>query len=94
MLYYLDEQQGGSWADQTLQALGYDRDPSTLQLLVRTLFQAIESRGFDLPGVEAFPLFEVLDGKNTADYAHRVEPSMQGAQKMAVGLLRAALHER
>ena len=30
MLYFLDEQPGGSWADGTLQALGYDTNPDKL----------------------------------------------------------------
>ena len=31
MLYYLDESPGGSWADGTLRALGYDTNPAKLQ---------------------------------------------------------------
>lgn len=32
MIYYLDEKATGSWADSTLAALGYDRDPEKLQV--------------------------------------------------------------
>lgn len=88
MLYYLDEKQGGSWADPTLELLGYNADPSTLQLIIRTLFSKIAARGFDGPAVvEPFALFEVLDGKDTSDYHHRVEPSIKGGRKMAEALL-------
>ena len=35
MIYYLDQKPGASWADGTLSALGFNRDPSKLQLLIR-----------------------------------------------------------
>ena len=35
MLYFLDESPGGSWADGTLKALGYDRNPEKLQTVMR-----------------------------------------------------------
>jgi len=91
MIYYLDEQAGGSWADRVLSALGYDADPSKLQLIIRTLFEKIEEQGFDVPGVdvEPFPLFQILDGKDTTDYVQRVEPSVTGGRKMAAALLGA-----
>jgi hypothetical protein len=89
MIYYLDETPGGSWADGVLAALGYNSNPAKVQLIIKTLFQRIENRGFDIPGttVECFPLFEVLDGKDTNDYVQRVEPSVQGGKKMADALL-------
>ena len=33
-----------------------------------------------------FPLFKVLDGKNTKDYAQRVEPSILGGKKIGKAL--------
>jgi hypothetical protein len=66
MIYYLDQKSGGSWADHTLAALGYDKSPAKLQLVIRSLFERIKSIGFDVPGVQvdAFPLFKTLDGTN------------------------------
>lgn len=95
MLYYMDETAGGSWADDTLRILGYDSDPSIVQLIIRTLFETIEAKGFDIPGstVRLMPLYTVLDGKNTADYCQRVEPSVQGGEKMADALLDLVLTE-
>ena len=43
--------------------------------------------------VVPFPLFEVLDGKETKDYLQRVEPSPQGGKKMGNALLAAVLGE-
>lgn len=46
------------------------------------------------PGTEVvpFPLFEVLDGKNTEDYLQRVEPSPSGGKKMGDALFAAAVN--
>merc|ERR1719362_2156485 len=82
-IYYPDTTRG-SWADQVLRLLGYDDDPDKLQLIIRTVFDTIRARGFDLgPGIEAIPvpLFQVLN--TTEDYVARVEPSVQGGRKMA-----------
>ena len=123
MIYYLDEKPGGSWADFTLDKLGYNVNPEKLQLIIRMLFERIRARGFSssrppsqggLFGlfekggtqtaqvaaaaaqteVLAFPLFEVLDGKNTEDYVQRVEPSVQGGKKMAEALLNFIFDEQ
>ncbi len=91
MLYYLDEAPGGSWAEGTLSALGYNRDPSKLQLLMRTVFERA-TRRVSLPGVERVvpvALYEALDGKRTEDYVQRVEPSAEGGRKMARRILDA-----
>ena len=84
MLYYLDECPGGSWADTTLRLLGYEKDPDKLQLCIRTIFEYATSQ-IQLPGVQVVhvPLFEALDGKTSADYVQRVEPSAQGGEKLA-----------
>lgn len=94
MIYHLDEQPGG-WADRVLNILGYDSNPSKLQLIIKTLFDAIKAKGFNIPGTEVipFPLFEVLDGKNTEDYIQRVEPSISGGRKMAEAFLDTLLPE-
>lgn len=93
MIYYLDEKPGGSWADRVLSVLGYDTNPSKVQLIIKTLFERIKHRGFNIEGteVECFPLFEVLDGKDSSDYCQRVEPSVQGGKKIAKALLEKCL---
>lgn len=89
MIYHLDEVAGGSWADRVLSLLGYNKDPSKLQALIRKTYETATCQ-IKVEGTEVvpFPLFEVLDGKCTEDYVQRVEPSVQGGQKMA-----EALHE-
>jgi len=84
MLYFLDEKPGGSWADGTLQKLGYNTDPEKLQSVIRQVY-SWGMMQIKIPGtiVVPLPLYEVLDGKDTEDYAQRVEPSVQGGQKMA-----------
>jgi len=87
MLYFLDQQSGGSWADGVLSQLGYDTNPEKLQAVIRQVYHWGVSC-ISIPGVEVvpMPLFEVLDGKNTDDYIQRVEPSIQGGEKMARAL--------
>ena len=84
MIYYLDEVPGGSWADFTLNKLGYDANPKKLQILIRKMFAAATEQ-IRVEGTEvvAVPLFAALDGKISADYSQRVEPSPQGGAKMA-----------
>lgn len=84
MLYYLDMRPGGSWADFTLQKLGYDKDPTKLQLIMRQVYQRATER-IRLEGTEvvAVPLYEALDGTDSNDYVQRVEPSAQGGRKLA-----------
>jgi len=88
MYYYFDEKPGGSWADYTLGKLGYDTDPTKLQLVMREVFAAA-TQHVDLEGIKVVPvpLYEALDGKNPEDYEQRVEPSVQGGQKMATCIL-------
>lgn len=106
-LYYPDEtspvgaggESGGSWADPILEALGYGRDPTTVQLILKSIYEHAKERGFRLPpsnsdtaaatdaAVKLFPMFDILDGKDTNDYVQRVEPSTIGGQKIARGLL-------
>lgn len=90
MLYYLDEEAGGSWADPVLQRLGYNSNPGKLQLIIRTLYASIVKEGLTIDGVQQVipvPLFKVLDGKLHSDYLHRVEPSVSGGRKMAKAFL-------
>ena len=88
MLYYLDTRPGGSWADQVLSKLGYNSDPAKLQLIMRMIYEqatcAIQINGTTVVPV---PLYEALDGTDTDDYVERVEPSVQGGEKMAKVIL-------
>ena len=88
MIYYPCEAAGGSWADNVLGVLGYDKDPEKLQSLIRIVFELATKR-INIPGVHVvgIPLFEVLDGKNEQDYVQRVEPSASGGVKMAEFIL-------
>lgn len=90
MIYFPDEKSGGSWADGTLLALGYNSNPEKLQLLIEKIFSdATEKIKLDGTRVIALPLFKALDGKNSNDYSARVEPSVQGGHKMANFILDA-----
>lgn len=88
MIYYPDEAVEPGWAGPALEALGYNRDPSKVQLLIRKFFQEGTSN-ISVPGTEVIPvpLFHVLDGKTSSDYVQRVEPSPSGGKKMAEYLL-------
>lgn len=92
MIYYLDARGRGSWADGTLNLLGYNCAPHLLQKAIRAVYHHGTKR-IHLPGttVLPFPLFEVLDGTDTNDYVQRVEPSVQGGSKMSTALLDAIL---
>jgi hypothetical protein len=84
MIYYLDEQLSGGWADGALAALGYNQNPERLQILIRRIFEQATKR-IKVPGTEvvAVPLFAAMNGKDSADYKERVEPSARGGKKMA-----------
>lgn len=67
------------------------------QEMIRQIFrlatQRIRIAGSEVIGV---PLFESLNGKNSADYCQRVEPSAQGGEKMGAQLMNAisvAVHQ-
>jgi len=95
MIYYPDEAATGSWADAALTCLRYDQDPGKLQAAIRAMFNLAISR-ICIPGVdvEGFPLYEVLDGRDSSDYVARVEPSARGGKKMAIALLNKLLEQR
>jgi len=83
-IYFPDEKMTGSWADRTLGYLGYNDDPRKLQEAIRQIFKHATSQ-IKIPGSEVvgFPMFSVLNGKDTNDYIQRVEPSSQGGRKLA-----------
>lgn len=88
MIYYPDERKVPSWAGGALGLLGYNSNPSKLQLLIRKAYEeaisTIHIRGTQVVPV---PLYRVLDGKNSSDYIARVEPSPSGGKKIAEFLL-------
>ena len=53
------------------------------------MYPTFDARKITIPGTEVIPVpfFNVLDGKNSADYIARVEPSSQGGKKMAEYIL-------
>lgn len=94
MIYFPDEVSGGSWADPALCCLGYDCCPTKLQAVITTVFDSATNT-LTLDGTECvpFPLYKILDGKNTKDFVQRVEPSIQGGKKMADAFLKTILEE-
>jgi hypothetical protein len=86
MIYYIDEKEGNGWADGVLATLGYNKNPKTLQSLIRSAFRDATKK-LSLPYADteivAVPLFAALDGKTSSDYEQRVEPSAKGGNKMA-----------
>ena len=69
MIYYLDVKGRGSWADATLNLLGYNVVPQLLQKAIRTVFE-LGTKRIRISGTHVlpYPLFEVLDGQDTHDY--------------------------
>jgi len=83
LVYYPCEVSGGSWADNTLDMLGYNAMPARLQGLMQLVFaHATQSVAIEGTKVVHMPLSTVLDSKDPADYKQRVEPSIQGGRKM------------
>lgn len=93
-IYYPDETSGDSWAEHSLSALGYNQNPARLQLLIDGIFRDATSQ-IKVKGTKIIPiaLSSVMDGKNTNDYVARVEPSVEGGEKMA-GLFLDAFEAR
>lgn len=88
MIYFPDERNVPGWAGPALGALGYNRNPSKLQMLIRKAHdEAISNIRIEGSKVIPVPLFRVLDGKTTNDYVARVEPSPAGGRKMAEFIL-------
>jgi len=84
MLYYLDETPGSGWCEGILSQLRYNEMPGILQGLIHEVYE-VATKKVNIPGTQVIPLplFTVLDGKTTTDYCQRVEPSVQGGEKMA-----------
>lgn len=87
LIYFPDEKPSGGWADRTLGLLGYFKDPSFLQTVIRAIFdhavrQIRLSRNVECELV-TFPMFSVLDGKRSEMYCQGVEPSARGNAVLA-----------
>lgn len=86
MIYYPLEYKAGqtSWADMQLKALGYNTFPKQLQVAIKQIYDSATTK-IKIEGTHVIPcpLFEVLDGKNAAEYTARVEPNSEGGRKMA-----------
>ena len=84
---------GRSWADGALDKLGYNNNPERLQSIIRSAFQIATSqitiRGVNQQDIIPVPLFEILDANDRLDYVQRVEPALQGGEKMANAFLNA-----
>lgn len=94
MIYYPAEEISDSWAHRSLQALGYNRNPTKLQSVIKKAFEEATSH-IQISGSQVIPvpLFNVLDGKHSNDYVARVEPSALGGKKMAEYLLDTIQHD-
>jgi hypothetical protein len=80
------------WADRALSALGYFRNPSRVQSILRSAFTMFTSElsaaDIGCP-IIPLPLYEVLDCMDERDYVMKVEPSAVGGAKMAAAFLDA-----
>lgn len=88
MIYFPDETCAESWAATTLRLLMYDSRPAKLQALIEAVY-ACATQGIIVDGtaVVACPLFHAMNGKDTALYVARVEPSEAGGEAVARLLL-------
>lgn len=98
MIYHLDENpKSPSWANKTLELIGYDKDPKHVQAIIHRVFlDCMQNNPYKVPGVtNIFPieLSKALDGKNSKDYDNRVEPSVQGGKKMAAYIFSTILEQ-
>ena len=95
MIYFPDEARTFGWANAALEFLDYNSRPQVLQDLIRTIYsQSTSNIQIDGSDVVPIPLFQVLDGKTSDDYAERVEPSASGGQKIANYLMVSAYVQR
>ncbi len=83
-MVYFPSINGSGWCDPVLYRLGYDNNPQKLQAIMRMAFRRYTSniKCHDVP-ICPIALYEILDGTNDEDYNNRVEPSVQGSQKLA-----------
>lgn len=85
MIYFPDERTDApSWATSSLSLLQYNKRPERLQAIIRAAYTCATSAiKVDGTTVAPCPLYAALDGKDTAQYVARVEPSEAGADAIA-----------
>lgn len=88
MIYHLDENpKSASWANLTLDMIGYNKNPKHVQAIIHRLFvDCMVNNPLEVAGVRKIHPIELsraLDGTDPRDYDNRVEPSSQGGMKMA-----------
>ena len=87
-IYYPDLNVTGGWADKVLKYINYDNNPKMLQEAINQIFlHATSNIQIDGTQIIPFPMYKILDGNNTNDYISRVEPSNNGGNKLAEGLM-------
>ena len=97
-IYYPCEK-GTGWADQMLDdMLGYTKSPSKLKCLIDACYDYFTSK-ITVPNCKMayLHLGKVLDSQSEEDYDNRVEPSVQGGQKMGVAyakLIKESLEQK
>jgi len=94
MIYFLDETPGSSWAEPALRVLQYNTNPRKLQVVIERLFILATSQ-IHIEGSKVIPvpLYQALNGKLSADYVERVEPSASGGYKVGSFLIDEVLRE-
>jgi hypothetical protein len=86
-IYYPDVNPVQSWCNNTLNILGYTKNPKIIQNLIKEIYELCISE-LKNPITNTFPMYKILDGNNSDDYVQRVEPSSQGGEKLAIEILK------
>lgn len=87
-IYYPCEMEQKSCFDTTLNLIGYNSNPGKIKVIIENIFKhAIQK--INIEGVETIhiPMHNVLNSKDDKDYVERVEPSVQGGEKIAKKIL-------
>jgi hypothetical protein len=83
-IYFLDLKNVKSWSNTILNSINYSNNPERIQSLIRIIYtHSITKIKIDNVQMKYFPMYEILDGTDTNDYAERVEPSSSGSMKLA-----------
>eukprot|EP00049_Salpingoeca_infusionum_P023771 m.13804 g.13804 ORF g.13804 m.13804 type:complete len:319 (+) comp6030_c1_seq1:152-1108(+) len=76
---------GSGWADTTLRLIKYDETPEPMQAVIREVYDGIlahvQEAFPDIP-IRLCKMYEALDPTNAVDYVQRVEPSVEGGEKI------------
>ena len=87
---YFPSLTGTGWADTALMLMGYGQWPGRLQLIMRSIYDAVtqELIGTTGTGLTVLPLYDIFDPRIEKDYVARVEPSASGGKKIAAAIVR------